>query len=171
MQKTPVDSNQPRTPPCVDVPEGYGTPGGDGGWHHPSPEPPRVPCKFPPSHCHCLSSSRCPANPFQTDERTSWKPKVGRRRRCDPPRPHPAPTLVPRRHVAPLPRVHLGTKGCFWGWARGGCLFLALVGGSRGWMGPLAPPERVTEPPPPCAACTPKPPALPLGCPALSPGE
>lgn len=84
MQKTPVDYNQPRTPPCIDAPEGYGTPGGDGGWHHPSPEPLRVPCKFPPRHCHCPSSSRCPANPFQTDERTSWKPKVGRRRRCDP---------------------------------------------------------------------------------------
>lgn len=128
------------------------------GRRRPSPEPPRVPCKFSPRRRHhCSSSSQCPANPFRTDERTPWNPKMGRQRQCDPPWPHPAPAPVPSGHTAPLPRMLLGTKGCSQGWARGGCLFLAPMGGGRGWMGPLAPLERVTKLPPPCCAPPPSP--------------
>jgi len=51
----------------------------------------------------------------------------------------------------------LGTKGCSQGWARGGCLFLAPMGGGRGWMVPLAPPEQVTKLPPLCCVSPPEP--------------
>lgn len=76
----------------------------------PCRSPSGYPVNSPPRCRHPPSSSRCPANPFQTDERTSWKPKVGRRRRRDPP--------PPGRILAP-PRCQNGTwphrQGCSWG--------------------------------------------------------